>query len=287
MTMQLKAPVPGSGGGFTDRFKLQQNKHTIRVFPFTHDDELHLAACTHMHFTGPGHNVPTPCGGKDCAHCAEAAALKDKEQAKRMRRVVRYPMAVVDMDGDLDTILRFDAPSSVYKVIYNLTQDQGAENVVGNSGIDIIIKTNANAGPSDYYAVSPLLKGSKKLNIDDESVPDLIKETLADDAPVVSTAADELPDAERVPAPKKPAKSAKGKVPVVVEEEEETTNADEPAADEPAADEDEMLEKFDTKFKDKAGEIHYGIDTKKKQNGKRIIESEGRLWPVDEKNIIK
>lgn len=254
MPMTLVAPTPRSGGGFTDSFRITQSKHMIRVFPFKHDEKDHLAAVSVIHFID---NVPQTCTGPNCPYCAESKAIQKEAKEKggkrpdnRMRPVTRYPMAVVDVESDPTKILRFDAPTTVYKAIYNQIKDEDPADYLGNNGIDFIIKKNAAAAtPQDTYAVSPRLKGSEPLSIKDEDIPDLVDEVARDDASrVAKVTGKETPSFEE-------AEGEEEGQPVVT-------------------------------FKDSRGKKVTGKYTGKKQGGKYVVEVDGHLVRVEPKNVI-
>ena len=176
--MTLKMLKPRQGGGFTEKFRLTQPKHVIRVYPFKHGEEDNLAALDFMHFGGPG-EPPSPCLGSGCPICLQA----NKTANKRLRKVTRYPMLVVDIESDTSKLIRFDAPASVYKQIYSILEEGSAEDYLGDSGMDFIIKTNAGSQPSDRYNVTLRVKGSAVLEIGDATI-DLIEEVEHDREPI-------------------------------------------------------------------------------------------------------
>lgn len=174
MAMKLKMVKPKSGGGFTEKFRLTELKHIIRVFPFVHNGEANLAALDFVHFGGTG-EAPVPCLGQGCPACLAA----NKAGNKRGKKVTRYPMLIVDVDGDKTKLVRFDAPQSVYKAIYGLISEGDADDYLGNNGMDFLIKTNPKSEPSNRYTVMPRVKGSEVLEIPDSEI-DLIAEVEAD-----------------------------------------------------------------------------------------------------------
>ena len=175
--MKLNIPKVSSGGGFTDRYRTTKAKNLIRVFPFQHGKEMHLAITEYLHFVD---NVPQPCQGSGCAICEEAQATKNK----RLRKITKYKMAVVDIDGDDSVVLCYDAPTTVYRGILRIIEDDPDE-YIGNNGIDMIVHYDKSADPGSMYAVNPRIKGSAKLKINKKDIPDLIEELRSDNAPLV------------------------------------------------------------------------------------------------------
>jgi hypothetical protein len=155
-------PVGSGGGGF---FRRSAPKHVLRFFPFAHDGKVKLSRRRVVHFMGDGVH---DCEGKECPHCEEAIATKNK----RLRATEKFSTAVVDMENDLETVLVFDVPVSVYEKIVGLIEDE-PEAYLGNEGVDFILKYDGSKRPASQYTITPKLKGSKELNVAEEAIPDI------------------------------------------------------------------------------------------------------------------
>lgn len=240
MALKLNKPMPMSGGGFTDSFKFTKAKHYLRVFPYPHGGELNLALVNKIHFMEDKHVVP--CTGKNCVACAECEATGNK----RLRCVTRYVMLVCDTEGDTTKVQRLDAPSSVYKQIFNLMQEGEPEDWVGNNGTDFIVAYNKNAQPADMYSVTPRMKGSPKLKIDDADLPDLTEEIANENSRKI--AGDDQGKGDKVKA------------------------------------DDEKKVKI--RFKDSKGKVRSGVFTGRKVGKKLVCEVDGALMQVSENQVI-
>ena len=121
-------------------------------FPFDHDGDGQLAAYHRMHFTDAG---PVP-------YSPEIEEEARRKNDKRMKAVHRYSLAVVDTDEDPTKVLRYDAPTTVYRAIHAiLNEDEvDAEDYLCNDGNDFIIKHDKNQQPQNQYTVTLRLKGS-------------------------------------------------------------------------------------------------------------------------------
>lgn len=183
-------PKPIAGN--MDIFRRRKPKHILRVFPFTHDDELHLAAAMQVHFHGEG-GPPSRCTGPGCRNCAEAG------DNKRLRRQNRFPTLVVDLEADSSKPLRYDMPSSVYTQLYSLLEDvEDPSSMLGNKGTDLTLKYDDTASPANQYLLSWKMGPCQKLAISADALIDLIAAIEAEAQPAVLD--DDIPFAGKEPA---------------------------------------------------------------------------------------
>ena len=184
----LAKPAVKTGGGGSGYFRIEKDRHALRVFPFLHDDEPTLAAVDVIHFMPDGPSMP--CEGDGCRHCQEAKQSKNK----RLRASTRYPMYVVDVEDDPEVVMIFDAPSSIYRDVYSACEEAGDEweSLLGNSGQDFIIKRNKKGGAAGYYMTTLRPKASVILEIDDDELEDLV--TLVEERREASGGGDDSDD---------------------------------------------------------------------------------------------
>jgi len=187
---KLNMMKPKAGGGFTEKFRLTEKKHLLRIYPFMHDGEQHLAALNFIHFTAQG-EAPIQCLGTGCPVCLEA----QKTGNKRLKKVTRYPMLVVNVEaeGEDKKVVLFDAPASIYKQMYSILEGVDTDDYLGDEGMDFMIKTNAGSQPSDRYNVMIRVKGSESLEFGEPKI-DVVEEVEADREPVATDDDDEPAD---------------------------------------------------------------------------------------------
>lgn len=166
--MEVNIPEPadlGSEAGALDLWRPKNKSCSyVRIFPFEHDGELHLAAENVVHFTGDG---PRQCIKEGCHWCSDA---KDDPDLKPS---TRYDMVIVDVEDDPTLIRRWSAPHGVYVQIHSFIKENGVETFVGNKAYDIKVDYDNDRQGSKMYAISFRMK-SKTLKIDEDTVPDMI-----------------------------------------------------------------------------------------------------------------
>lgn len=170
--MEVEIPDVVSGGGSGDYWKRTGSKHTLRFFPFRDSNgKLKLAVSESTHFVN---NTPHDCEGPGCAYCKEAADTKNR----RLRAVHRMRLLVIDMDAEEQKLQPYDCPTSVYKKLKGFCDEAGdPAEILGNEGVDFVLKYDGDAQPSSQYQLIPKLKGSEVLDISDDDLPNLEDES--------------------------------------------------------------------------------------------------------------
>ena len=157
----VSMPKPASGGG-GKYFKMQKEKHALRLHSFLHEGQVNGCIPVTKHWGGSKFEE---CTGANCEWCKRA------QSDKGITKSIKYRVNVVDRSVKPNRVQIWEMPASAYKDIYKYFNNNGEVKTFGNSGRTFLLEYFKQ---DKKYSMTPFEKDSAVTEIKPEEIYDLL-----------------------------------------------------------------------------------------------------------------